>query len=140
MELAVSVTVTMTGGTGTCYINANQAGNGNYSAATQQQTWAAALKIGQTVTITTAAPATASIHSTFPVAASSTSGLIVGLSVDASSTGVCKLGPRTIVSGVTNQTVTMLKSTGTCTINANQAGNGNYSAATQQQTSAAATP
>jgi len=135
-----SATVTMTGGTGTCYINANQAGNGNYSAATQQQTWAAALKIGQTVTITTAAPATASIHSTFPVAASSTSGLIVGLSVDASSTGVCKLGPRTIVSGVTNQTVTMLKSTGTCTINANQAGNGNYSAATQQQTSAAATP
>ncbi len=135
-----SAKVTMKGGTGTCYIDANQAGNSNYTAATQQQTWAAALKIGQTITFTTPAPSSASVNSTFPVAADSSSGLTVGLSVDAGSTGVCKLGPRTIVSGVTNATVTMLKSTGTCTIDANQAGNGNYSAAAQQQTSAAATP
>src|SRR5271157_6358912 len=128
----------MLGGTGTCYINANQAGNGNYTAATQQQTWAAALKIGQTITFTTPAPSSASIHSTFPVAADSTSGLKVGLSVDAGSAGVCKLGTRTTVGGVTSATVTMLTSTGTCTIDANQAGNGNYSAAAQVSTSAAA--
>src|SRR5271157_107231 len=135
-----SATVTMLGGTGTCHINANQAGNGNYTAATQQQTWAAALKIGQTITFTTPAPSSASIHSTFPVAADSTSGLKVGLSVDAGSAGVCKLGPQTTVSGVTSATVTMLRNTGTCAIDANQAGNSNYSTAAQQQTSAAATP
>ncbi len=135
-----SATVTMKGGTGTCYIDANQAGNNNYTAATQQQTWAAALKIGQTITITTPAPSSASVNSAFPVAADSSSGLTVALSVDAGSTGVCKLGPRTIVSGVTNATVTMLKSTGTCTLDANQAGNGNYSAAAQVSTSAGATP
>ncbi len=135
-----SATVTMKGGTGTCYINANQAGNNNYIGATQQQTWAAALPVGQTISITTPASAAASVHSTFPVAADSSSGLKVALSVDAGSTGVCKLGPRTTVAGVTSATVTMLKNTGTCTIDANQAGNGNYSAAAQQQTSAAATP
>jgi hypothetical protein len=135
-----SATVTMKGGIGTCYLNANQPGNGNYAAATQQQTWAAALRVGQTITFSTPAPSSASKGSTFPVAAGSSSGLTVTLSVDAGSTGVCRLGPRTIISGVSNAMVTMLKSTGTCTIDGNQAGNSNYTPATQQQTSAAATP
>ncbi len=133
-----SATVTMLGGTGTCTINANQAGNTDYSPAPQEQTWAAALKIGQTIAFTTPAPATASVNSTFPVGADSSSGLTVGLSVDAGSTGVCKLGPRTTVSGVTSATVTMLKGAGTCSIDASQAGNGNYTAAAGQQTSAVA--
>jgi hypothetical protein len=74
------------------------------------------------------------------VAADSSSGLTVAFSVDAVSTGVCKLGTRTVAGGVSSAPVTMLKGSGTCTIDANQAGNGNYSGAPQQQTSAAATP
>jgi hypothetical protein len=135
-----SATVTMTGGTGTCYIDANQAGNGNYTAATQQYTWAAALRIGQTITFTTPAPSSANDHSSFTVAANSTSGLKVVLSVDGGSTGVCSLGAQTVAGGVTSATVTMLSGTGTCTIDGNQAGNNNYTMAGQQQTSAAAAP
>jgi hypothetical protein len=135
-----SATVTMTGGTGTCYIDANQAGNSNYTAATQQYTWAAALKIGQTISFTTPAPSSASNGSNFTVAADSTSDLKVALSVDAGSTGVCKLGTQTETGGITSATVTMTSGTGTCTIDANQAGNSNYTAAAQQQSSAAATP
>jgi hypothetical protein len=133
-------TVKMLSGTGTCTIDANQAGNADYTAAAQQQTSAAAQKIGQTITFTTPAPSSASDGSTFPVAADSTSGLSITLSVDAGSTGVCSLGGRKTVSGVTSATVTMLKGTGTCTIDANQAGNADYSAAAQRQTSAKATP
>jgi hypothetical protein len=135
-----SATVTMLKGTGTCTIDAKQAGNADYSAATEEQTAAAAQKIGQTITFTTPAPSSASDGSTFPVAADSTSGLNVTLSVDAGSTGVCKLGVQTVASGVTSATVTMLKGAGTCTIDAKQAGNGNYTAAPEQQTSATATP
>ena len=130
--------VTMLSGTGTCTIDANQAGNANYSAATQQQTSATAQTIGQTISFTRPAPSSASDNSTFPVAAKSTSRLAVALSVDAGSTSVCSLGTPTTVSGVTSATVTVVSSTGTCTIDANQAGNGGYSAATQQQTSAVA--
>src|SRR5208282_4621490 len=58
--------------------------------------------------------------------------------VDAASTGVCSLGTPSVASGVTSAVVAMLSATGVCTIDANQAGNGNYDAATQQQTSATA--
>jgi hypothetical protein len=133
-----SATVTMTGGTGTCYIDANQAGNSNYTAATQQFTWAAALKIGQTITITTPAPSSASNGSTFSVGADASSGLKVALSVNAGSTSVCELGTQTETGGITSATVTMTSGVGTCTIDANEGGNSNYTAATQQQTSAAA--
>jgi hypothetical protein len=133
-------TVKMLSGAGTCTIDANQAGNADYSAAAQQQTSATAKTAAQTISFATNAPASASKNSTFPVAAKSTSGLTVALSVDAVSTGVCSLGTPTVVSGVTSATVTMLKGTGTCTIDANQAGNADYSAAAQRQTSAKATP
>ena len=133
-------TVKMLSGAGTCTIDANQAGNADYSAAAQQQTSATAKTAAQTISFATNAPASASKNSTFPVAAKSTSGLTVALSVDAVSTGVCSLGTPTVVSGVTSATVTMLKGTGTCTIDANQAGNADYSAAAQRQTWAKATP
>ncbi len=114
-------TVTMNSGTGTCTIDANQAGNSNYSAATEVQTSATATKASQTVTIATSAPSTAVYNSTFPVAATSSSGLTVALTVDAGSASVCS---------ISGGTVTMNSGTGTCTIDANQAGNSNYSAAT----------
>ncbi|MGC0771315.1 MAG: MBG domain-containing protein [Candidatus Acidiferrum sp.] len=134
-----SATVTMLSASGICSIDANQSGNGNYSAAVQQQTSATAVLAGQTISFTTTAPSTASYSSTFPVAAQSTSGLTGSLSVDAVSTGVCSLGTSSVASGVTSATVTMLSASGICTIDANQSGNANYSAATQQQTSATAT-
>ncbi len=134
-----SATVTMLSASGICTIDANQSGNANYSAATQQQTSATAVLAGQTISFTTTAPVNAAYNSTFPVAAQSTSGLTVSLSVDAVSTGVCSLGTSSVAGGVTSATVTMLSASGICTIDANQSGNANYSAATQQQTSATAT-
>ena len=83
----------------------------------------------QTITFTTPAPSTAVYNSTFPVAASSSSGLAVVLTVDAASSAVCS---------ISSGTVTITGGTGTCTIDANQAGNTNYIAATQVQTSATA--
>ena len=133
-----SATVTMLSGTGICTIFAIESGNASYSEATPQRTSAAAQEIGQSISFTQAAPASVSYNSTFPVAAQSTSGLTVALSVDAGSTGVCSVGTPSVASGVTSATVTMLSGTGNCTIDANQAGNSNYSAAAQQQTSAGA--
>src|SRR5208283_5985647 len=113
-------------------------GNFKYSAAAQQQTSAGAQQVGQMIAFTQTAPAEVIYKGTFPVAVESTSGLRVTLSVDAGSAGVCSLGTRTTVSGVTSATATMLKGAGTCTIDANQAGNADYSAAAEQQTFAAA--
>jgi len=128
---------TMTKGTGTCTAKVSWVTDANYLRASLTQTTTAS-KGAQTITFTTPAPATAANHSTFPVAAESTSGLTVAFSVDAGSTGVCKVGTRMTVGAVSSVTVTMLRNTGACTIDANQGGNNNYAAAAQQQTSAAA--
>ncbi|MGB9236960.1 MAG: hypothetical protein WCC04_21325, partial [Terriglobales bacterium] len=130
-----SATVTMLNGAGTCTIDASQCGNSTYSAAAQQQTSAVALALGQAISFTEAAPASASYSGTFTVAAESTSGLTVTLSVDSSSTSVCSLGTPGVASGVTSAAVTILSGSGTCTIDATQSGNSDYSAATPQQTS-----
>ncbi len=92
----------------------------------------------QTLSFTQGAPATANYTSTFPVAAQSSSGLTVTLSVDSPSSSVCALGTPGVAGGVTSATVTMLSGTGTCTIFAIQSGNATYSAASLQHTSAAA--
>jgi hypothetical protein len=139
-----SGTVTMLSGTGTCTIDANQAGNSHYGAAPQAQTSATAQEIAQTISFTELAPSTASYNSTFYVAAKSTSGLAVALSVDAGSAGICTLEAQSTQSGVTTGRVKVLATgrvkvlivAGTCAIDANQAGNANYTAAAQQQTSA----
>jgi hypothetical protein len=70
-------------------------------------------------TITFAPPSSQSFGTTLNITASSDSGLLVSLTSPTS--GVCS---------VTGGVVTFL-TTGSCTINANQAGNSNYSAATQ---------
>ena len=61
---------------------------------------------------------------TYAVTASSTSGLAVALTVDASATGVCSLGGNGSVS---------FTGVGTCVIDANQAGNTNFDPATEVQ-------
>jgi hypothetical protein len=122
-------TFTITAATGTCSVLYNQAGNSSYSAAPLTTNFTTATKANQTITFTTPAPASAGYNSSFTVAAASNSGLPVALSIDPSSAAVCSL---------TASTVTLLSGTGTCTINGNQSGDGNYNPAAQRQTSAAA--
>ncbi len=107
----------MTSGSGTCFVIANQAGNAQYSPAPQVTIAVNAAQAGQTITVTVAAPPTATYKSSFTVAATASSGLAVAYS----SAGAC-----------TNSgaTYTISKSSGTCTGTITQAGNSNYAAAT----------
>ena len=109
-------TYTITSGTGTCSVIANQAGNSNY-ATTQATETVTATPASQTITFTTPAPASAAYGSNFTVAATASSGLTVAYT----SSGSCSNS---------GATYTMTSGTGTCSVIANQAGNGNYAAAT----------
>ena len=118
-------TVSFTG-VGTCVLNINQAGNANYSAATQVQQSFAVGKGAQVVTITSSAPSATVGGSTYSVTTTGGgSGNSVVLTIDASASSVCSLS-GSVVSFLT---------VGTCKVNANQAGNSNYNAATQVQQS-----
>jgi len=108
---------------GTCVIDANQAGGGNYQAAPQvSQTVTVA---GQSQTITFSNPGPGAVKHSAMLTATATSGNPVVFSVDGSSgAGVCS------VSGTNGSTVNYL-APGSCVIDANQAGGGNYQAAPQ---------
>jgi hypothetical protein len=108
----------MTGGTGTCAVKYDQAGNTNYNAATQVIESVTAQKTNQSITVGTHAPANATYNATFTVAGTANSSLAVAYS----SSGVC-----------TNvgATFTMNSGTGTCTVKYDQSGDSNYNAATQ---------
>jgi hypothetical protein len=113
-------TYTMTSGTGTCSVFVNQAGGGQYSAAPQVSYSVAATLASQTIVFTTNAPATAEYGSSFTVAAT---GGGSGNPVVFTSAGSCSN---------TGATYTMTSATGTCSVIANQAGDGvNYAAASQ---------
>ena len=120
-------TYTMTSGTGSCSVIANQAGNANYAAAAQVTETTSATKANQAITFTTNAPASAAYGAQFTVAAT---GGGSGNPVVFSSAGAC-----------TNSgaTYTMTSSTGTCSVIADQAGNTNYTAATEVTESTSAT-
>jgi outer membrane protein OmpA-like peptidoglycan-associated protein len=107
--------------TGTCLLDANQAGNSSYLAATQvQQSFV--VDATQTVAFTSTAPAGAVVGgSTYTPTATATSALTPVITVAAGSSSVC-----TISGGVVS-----LIGAGTCTLYANQAGNGTYTPATQ---------
>jgi hypothetical protein len=113
-------------GAGTCTINANQSGNGSYLAAPQvQQSFAISLA-AQTISFTSTAPGSAVVGGpTYSVTATASSGLAVAFSANASSAGICTVSGSTV----------LLVGAGTCTLNANQAGNGSYQAAAQVQQS-----
>jgi type II secretory pathway pseudopilin PulG len=107
-------------GVGTCSLDANQAGNGNYNAAIQVVQSLTVAKGAQTITFTSTAPSGASYGgATYTASATSTSGLAV--TITSGTTSVCTISSN-VVSFV---------GIGTCTLDANQAGNGNYNAATQ---------
>jgi hypothetical protein len=107
-------------GSGTCTIRADQAGNGSYQAAPQVSQSFAVNIAGQTISFTSAPPSGAATGgSTYTVTAAASSGLAVTFS--SGSASVC---------GVSGSTVSFV-APGTCTVLANQAGNGSYSAAPQ---------
>ncbi len=109
---------------GTCTINANQAGDANWNAATQVQQSFTISKGNQTISFTSTAPASAKVGgATYTPTATATSGLPVTMTIDATASSVCSISAGV----VSFQTV------GTCKINANQAGNTNWNAAPQVQ-------
>ena len=113
-------------GTGTCTIDADQSGNASYQPAPQVQQSFSVGGVPQTITYTSTPPSDAAVGGpTYTVSATASSGLPVAFTVDASSGGVCT---------VSGSTVTMVHA-GTCTIDANQAGNSTYAPAPQVQQS-----
>ncbi len=106
---------------GTCVIDADQAGDANYSAATQvpQPIAVNPKKASQTITFSALAAKTLA-QSPVTVSASASSGLVVGF---ASTT------PSVCSSGGTNGATITLVAAGTCTVQAGQAGNATYAAA-----------
>jgi len=110
---------------GTCVIDANQGGNARFSPATQVQE--SILVVGQTQSIawTTPAPADGTVGSAYTPMATATSNLPVTFSVDPLSASIC-----TLTAGVV-----YFQQLGTCTVDANQAGNTQYSLAPQAQES-----
>src|SRR5262249_12377080 len=122
----VSGTTVTFGTVGTCTINANQAGNTNWNAASQVQQSFTISKGNQTVSFTSSAPGSAAgVASTSPLTATATSGLTVTLTIDSTATSVCSISGGTVT----------FNAAGTCVIDANQAGNANWNAATQVQQS-----
>jgi hypothetical protein len=107
-------TVTLLAG-GTCTIQATQAGNTNYAAATPVMQSFTVTPASQAITFTTSAPASAGENTMFTVAATAPGGTVLF-----TSSGAC-----------TNSgaTYTTSSSAGTCSVIANQAGNGNYAPA-----------
>jgi hypothetical protein len=108
---------TMTGSNGTCTVAYDQAGNHHYAAAQRVTETVDAAKAGQSITVTTHAPATAPYGSQFTVAAVDAGS---GKPIVYLSHGVC-----------TNRdaTFTMTSASGTCTVEYQQAGTRNYKAA-----------
>jgi hypothetical protein len=112
-------TVTLTGANGTVTIEATQAGNGTYAAATpvDRSFNVTGAETAQTITFP-AIPTKHPADAPFALAATSDSGLAVSYAVTS--------GPAT----VSGNTVTLTGAAGSVTIQATQAGNGTYSAAT----------
>jgi hypothetical protein len=108
---------------GTCTVDANQAGNAGYAAAPQAKQ-SVVVKKSQAITFTSKAPANAVVGGTYTVAATGgASGNPVVFSSGTAKT--CK---------VVGAKVTFL-ALGTCTVDANQAGNAGYAAAPQAKQS-----
>jgi len=111
---------------GNCIIDADQAGDGDYNAAPQVQQSFAVGKGAQTINFTSTSPSGATVGgATYAPTASATSGLTVAFTIDATASSICSI----------NAGLVSFTAIGTCVINANQAGNANYLAASQVQQS-----
>ena len=117
-------------GVGTCTINADQSGNANYAPAPQKPQTFTVSPANQTINFTSTAPLGATLGDPdYTVTATASSSLAVLLSIDASSSAVCT------IDGSSSGSHVSLIGAGTCKINANQVGDGNYNAAPQAQQS-----
>ena len=115
--------VTLVSG-GTCTINATQAGNTNWNAATPVPRSFAITPGPQTITVTTPAPASVEKNVAFGVAASASSGLGVSIVGSGDCTG----------SGTGTATITPnAQGTDNCIVTYTQSGNTSYAAAAQKQ-------
>lgn len=111
-------------GPGVCTIAANQAGDGDYTAAAQQTQSITIDKIAQTIAFTSVVPANPQVAGTYMVAATGgQSGNAVVLAIGAASAAVCSLSGNTVT----------FDTAGVCTVTANQLGNANYADAAQAQ-------
>jgi hypothetical protein len=111
---------------GTCVVRAVQPGGAGYLAASPAQQTFLVARVPQTIAFTTVPPASAVAGgATYSVAATSSSGLPVAFSANPSSTGVC-----TVVGNLITPV-----GAGTCTVDADQAGNTTWGQAPQVQQS-----
>ncbi|HXL90252.1 MAG TPA: putative Ig domain-containing protein [Streptosporangiaceae bacterium] len=112
-------------GPGMCTVDANQVGDTDYSAAAQVQQSFTIGQAAQAVTFTSTPPSPAVVGGTYiPAATGGGSGNPVTFSIDSASTsGACSISSGTV----------SFASPGTCTVDANQAGNAGYTAAPQAQ-------
>ncbi|MEN9714641.1 MAG: hypothetical protein RJA35_108, partial [Actinomycetota bacterium] len=101
---------------GTCLVTVSKADDGVYALTSSVSTTVTFAKKAQTVAIVSAAPINAKVAGTYAVSATVDSPLAVSVSVNPMTSAICS---------VTNLVVTF-KGTGTCLIEASQAGNGNY--------------
>ncbi len=111
-------------GVGTCRVDAAQAGNSNYTAASNFQSFSVG-QGSQTITFTSTAPSSAVVAGpTYAVSATGGgSGNPVTFSINASSSTVCSIAGSTV----------SFIGVGTCRIDAAQAGNTNYTAGSNFQ-------
>ncbi|MFZ0790675.1 MAG: hypothetical protein WAM94_13780, partial [Chromatiaceae bacterium] len=118
-----SATVVMTSGTGICRVHYNQAGDAKYNAAPEATSATTATKVDQTVS------PTAAYGSAFDVTAAASSGLAASITASGACTGGGKGSAR----------ILMTSGTGICTVHYKQAGDANYSAASEVTYDIAAT-
>jgi len=108
---------------GDCTVQADQAGDANYTAAAPVSRTFTISRADQTISFTSTAPTAAVVGGlTYVATATATSTLAVVFTIAAGSSAVCT------ISGVTVSFVGV----GSCVINANQAGNASYNAAVQE--------
>jgi PKD repeat protein len=109
---------------GTCTIDANQAGNAEYGPAPPMQQSFAVGRGAQLITFTSSPPSSATVGgSVYVVSATASSGL--GVALSSATPSVCSLG----------SSVVSFLAAGTCTIDANQAGDPDYDTAPQAEQS-----
>jgi sugar lactone lactonase YvrE len=104
-------------GAGSVTVQASQSGNGEYAAATPVSQTFTVNQATQSISVTTAAPATAVYGATFTVVASASSSLPITFT----SSGACSNS---------GATYTITAGAGTCSVKLSQPGNTNYTAAT----------
>jgi hypothetical protein len=118
-------TITIVGvGGGTCTVNADQAGNANFNAAGQVSLPITVNKANQTINITNGPGTKTAPGSVTLIATGGGSPQPVTFTVTAASAAFCNS------SGLNGALITVV-APGTCTVKADQAGDGNYNAAPQ---------